>query len=202
MFDRKQSTNAVAWAVAAGAAAGAGAAAAAFGVLRNVRRRRLADEDVPVTAMDRLEDAVVEALRRDPQTGVCAIDVAALGPDMIELTGIVPTADVAQWAVRLLHRLPQVRTVISRVEVGSLETRLAENRERLARGEPQLLERRWYGVRVGTGRRRQSAATEPARPDDSLQRLSRQLEVHPGDLGDSASHQGVSGRDDAGQRPL
>jgi hypothetical protein len=201
MFQRKQDTNAVAWAVAAGVAAGAGAAATAFGVLRNVRRSRFA-EQVPVTAMDELEDAVVEALRRDPETGVCAIDVAALGPDMVELTGIVPTADVAQRAVRLLHRLPQVRTVISRVEVGSLESRLAENRERLARGEPQLIERRWYGVRVGTGQRRQSAATEPARPDDSLPRLSRDLDVQPGDLEDAASHHSVRGGDDAGQRPL
>jgi hypothetical protein len=201
MFGRKQEANTAAWLVAAGAAAGAGAAAAAFAVLRTVRRRRW-DTQEPVTAMDSLEDAVVDALRRDTQTGVCAIDVAAVGPDMIELTGVVPTAEVAQRAVRLLHRLPQVRTVISRLEVGSLESHLAENRERLARGEPQLVERRWYGVRVGTGRRRQSAATEPDRPDDSLPRRTRELEIQPDDLADAASHRRVLGGDDAGQRPL
>jgi hypothetical protein len=198
---RRQPDYSARWAVAAGAAAGASAAAAALAVFRTVRRRRRVPEGVP-GEFQALEDAAVEALRRDGRTGVCAIDVAALGPDMIELTGVVPTQEVAQRAVRLLHRLPQVRTVVSRLEVGSLEQRLAENRERLARGEPSLIERRWYGVRVGTGQRRQSSATEPARPDDSVEQRSRDLEVHPGDLADNASHQRVHDGFDAGQRPL
>jgi hypothetical protein len=198
---RRQPDHSMTRALAAGAAAGAGAAAAAFAVLRGVRTRR-AGASSPVTEMDMLEDAAVAALRRDSRTGVCAIDVAALGPDIIELSGVVPTREVAQRAVRLLHRLPQVRTVISRLEVGSLEQHLAENRERLARGEPRMVERRWYGVRVGTGQRRQSPATEPDRPDDSVERRTRQLEVHPGDLADGAAHHRAQGGFDAGQRPL
>jgi hypothetical protein len=186
MFRRQPDRYAV-WAISAGVAAGASAGAAAFGVLRAVRRRRAAEEAVP-RELGGLEEAAVDALRRDSQVGVCAIDVAAVAPDIIELSGTVPTHEVAQRAVRLLHRLPEVRTVISRLEVGSLEQRLAQNRERLARGESQLVERRWYGVRVGTGQRRQSLATEPARPDDSVPRRTRELEIQPTDVGDTAPH--------------
>jgi hypothetical protein len=184
---RGQPDRYLAWAISAGVAAGASAGAAAFAVLRTVRRRRLAGEVLP-GELGHLEDAAVDALRRDSQVGVCAIDVAAVAPGIIELTGMVPTHEVAQRAVRLLHGLPEVRTVISRLEAGSMEQRLAQNRERLARGEPELLERRWYGVRVGTGQRRQSLATEPARPDDSVPRRTRELEIRPTDLGDGESH--------------
>jgi hypothetical protein len=183
---RREPDRYMAWAISAGVAAGASAGAAAFAMLRTVRRRRVV-ETLP-GELSGLEDAAVDALRRDSQVGACAIDVAAVAPGIIELTGSVPTHEVAQRAVRLLHRLQEVRTVISRLEAGSLEERLAQNRERLARGEPELLERRWYGVRVGTGQRRQSLATEPARPDDSVPRRTRELEVRQTDLGDSEPH--------------
>jgi hypothetical protein len=195
------SDRAVTWALAAGAAAGASAGAAAFAVLRQVRRRRHSEDELPAE-LEGIEDAAVDALRRDSQTGVCAIDVAAVAPDIIELTGLVPTHEVARRAVRLLHRLPGVETVISRLEVGSLEERLAQNRERLARGEPELMERRWYGVRVGTGQRRQSRTTDPPRPDDSLERRTRELEVRPSDLGDNASHRRAHGDSHGGSPAL
>jgi hypothetical protein len=188
-------------AVAAGAAAGAGAIA--FAVLRGVRIVRQRQQRV-WTELDLLEDQAVEVLRRDSVTGSCAIDIAAIGPRTVELTGVVPTHDAAQRAARLLHALPGVNTVISRLEIGSFEARLADNRERLARGEPSTTQRRWYGVRVGTGRRRQSLETEPARPDDAVERRTRQLEVQSGDVegvggaGDGASPHGF----DASQPPL
>jgi hypothetical protein len=137
--------------------------------------------------LDQLEEAAVEALRRDRLTGSCAIDVAALGPGIIELSGIVPTTEIGQRAARLLHALDGVRTVVNRLETGSLEDRLAENRVRRAHGEPALRERQWYGMSVGTGRRRQSPETEPGRNDDTVERRMRELDVHEADVTDTVS---------------
>lgn len=180
------------WALAAGAAAGAGvlAYAVARGV-RMLRARTRPAADAFSSELDELEDAAVEVLRRDRQTGVCAIDVAAVGPGIIELSGVVPTHAVGQRAARLLHALSDVNTVISRLEVGSAEERLATARQRKAMGDPQFRERHWYGVRVGTGRRRQSAETDPDRTDDSLPLRMRALEITPSDLADAADHESV-----------
>jgi hypothetical protein len=187
MFGRKRSEPLLPWAVGAGAAVGVSAAALA--VIRLVRNRRVRAVS---GVLDRLEDAAVDVLRRDRVTGACAIDVAALGPGIVELTGMVPNHEAGQRAARLLHALPGVRTVVNRLEVGAFEERLAENRERPAAGEPSLWDSRRYGVRVGTGRRRQGD-TEPPRPDDSLDRRMRELEVHPAELQDAASSETVTG---------
>jgi hypothetical protein len=189
------------WALAAGAAAGAGAVA--FAVLQGVRllrRRQARHEHAPTVPAElaTLEEAAVALLRQDRATDSCAIDVAAIAPGIIELTGVVPSHEVGQRAARILHSLSGVRTVISRLEVGSFEARLAEARGRRARGEPETQERHWYGVRVGTGRRRQSADTEPARDDDSLERRSRELDVQPTDLTDAAA----TGPIDTTERPM
>ena len=165
-------------------AVGAGASAAAFTILRYARRRRTS---ATTGVLDQLEEAAVEALRRDRLTGSCAIDVAALGPGIIELSGIVPTTEIGQRAARLLHALDGVRTVVNRLETGSLEDRLAENRVRRAHGEPALRERQWYGMSVGTGRRRQSPETEPGRNDDTVERRMRELDVHEADVTDTVS---------------
>ena len=175
---RRQQDGVPAWVIAAGAAAGV--TAISFAVLRTLRRRR--ERQPLVTGLDYLEDAAVDVLRRDPQTGACAIDVAATGPGMIELTGVVPTHEVSQRAARLLHSLPGVRTVVNRLDTGALEQQLATNRTRRARGEPGTRERQWYGVRVGTGRRRQSADTDPGRTDDTVKRRTRDLEVSSADI--------------------
>jgi hypothetical protein len=180
------------WAVAVGA----GASAAAFTILRYARRRR---ETVATTELERLEESAVDALRRDRLTGSCAIDVAALGPGIIELSGIVPTLDIGQRAARLLHALDGVRTVVNRLEAGSLEDRLADNRLRRAQGEPALRERQWYGIGVGTGRRRQSADTEPARDDDTVERRIRELEVRESDVADAVSPDTLPGGGDERQ---
>jgi hypothetical protein len=187
-MSRREADQLLPFAVAAGAAAGA--SAAAYAILRLLRRRHEAAE---AGVLDRLEDAAVEALRRDRVTGVCAIDVAALGPGIIELTGTVPSHETGQRAARLLHALPGVRTVVNRLEAGSFEERLADNRQRRAQGEPSLRDRRWYGVRVGTGRRRQSLETEPQRPDDTVERQTRELEVHTQELTDTPSSPAVPG---------
>jgi len=177
------------WAVAVGAGAGA----AAFTILRYARRRRAAGA---TDALDRLEEEAVDALRRDRLTGGCAIDVAALGPGIIELSGIVPTVEVGQRAARVLHAIDGVRTVVNRLETGSLEDRLAENRLRRAQGEPALRERQWYGMSVGTGRRRQAADTDPARDDDTVERTMRELEVREADVADAVSPETTSSGSD------
>jgi hypothetical protein len=181
---RKQQDGLAAWIVGAGAAAGA--SALSFAVLRTLRRRRPA---ALTSELDALEDAAVDVLRRDPQTGACAIDVAATGPGMIELTGNVPTHEVAQRAARLLHALPGVRTVVNRLDTGALEHQLATNRGRRARGEPVSRERQWYGVRVGMGRRRQSPDTDPGRTDDTVKMRTRDLEVSAADIDDGLSRE-------------
>jgi hypothetical protein len=201
MFGRRQAVTP--WsitAVMAGTAAGA-AGAMAFAVLRGVRslRRR---QTLTLNELDALEDEAVDALRRDSVTGVCAIDVAAIGPNTIELTGLVPSRAAAQRAARLLHALHDVHTVISRLEIGSFEARLADNRERLARGEPSTQQRRWYGVRVGTGRRRQSLETDPPRPDDTVERLARDLEVDELEVQDATSAEPGHTPFDAAKHPL
>jgi hypothetical protein len=171
--------------MAAGAVAGV--SAVSFAMLRTMRRRSRPSQ--PGTPLDALEDAAVEALRRDAQTGVCAIDVAALSTGIIELTGVVPTQEVAQRAARLLHSLSGVRTVINRLDTGALEEQLAHNRSRRSKGEPGTRERQTYGVRVGTGRRRQSPETEPDRPDDTVKRRTRELEVSSADIAEATSHE-------------
>jgi hypothetical protein len=192
------------WALAAGAAATGGVLA--YGAARLVRaigrarafRRPVAQPGA--YELDALEDAAVALLRSDPQTGGCAIDVAAVAPGTLELSGVVPAREIGQRAARLLERLPAVRTVILRLDEDSLEAHLADNRERHARGEAAWRERRWYGVRVGTGRRRQSPATDPERPDDSVDRRTRQLEVRQ----DEAAEPGLPAHPaaDVVRRPL
>jgi hypothetical protein len=196
----RQPNRVLPWAVGAGAAASA--SAVAYAVLRGVRAVRRRREELPPGELEELEDSAVDTLRRDSATGVCAIDVAAISPGIIELTGVVPTHEVGQRASRLLHALPGVRTVISRLEVGSFEERLADNRERLARGEPETQDRRWYGVRVGTGRRRQSTDTDPARTDDTVARKTRELEISRDDLEDAASARPTSDAFDPTNPPL
>lgn len=180
---RKQQEGVPIW-VLAGAGAAAGASAISFAVMRTLRRRQ---RPSLTSDLDYLEDSAVDVLRRDSQTGACAIDVAATGPGMIELTGVVPTHDVAQRAARLLHALPGVRTVVNRLDTGALEQQLAMNRGRRARGEPASRERQWYGVRVGTGRRRQSTETDPGRTDDTVKMRTRDLEVSAADINEALS---------------
>ncbi|MGH7448147.1 MAG: BON domain-containing protein [Longimicrobiales bacterium] len=180
MFRRQQDGIPV-WVLAAGGLAGA--SAISYAVLRVLQRRR----HRPAMGIDFLEDAAVDVLRRDAQTGGCAIDVAAIAPGMIELTGVVPTHEIAQRAARLLHALPGVRTVINRLDTGALEEQLATNRSRRARGEPATRERQWYGVRVGMGRRRQSADTDPGQTDDTVKRRTRELEVSATDIAEGTA---------------
>jgi hypothetical protein len=178
---RRQPDRVTSWMVGAGAAASA--TAVAFTLLRALRHRRaaarFADE------LDALEDAAVDKLRRDAITGHCAIDVAAVSPGIVELSGLVPNREAGQRAARMLHSVPGVRTVINRLEEGSVEDRQVPHHAR--RGEPLTRGRHWYGMRVGTGRRRQSLQTEPERPDDAVKRRTRALNVSASDIAEAAA---------------
>lgn len=179
--------------IAIGAAAGV--SALAWAAIRTMRRTRGTDARTvrEMNELAELEESVVEALRVDAVTGSCAIDVAAVGPGIIELSGVVPTEEAAQRAARLMHAVPGVRTVINRLEEGSVEERLAENRARRERGEPETLERHWTGLGVGTGRRRQSPSTDPDRPSDRIRDRTRALEVKPEELADAMAARPAGG---------
>jgi hypothetical protein len=51
-----------------------------------------------------------------------------------------------------------------------------QTRRRLQDGDAALIEKHWYGIRVGTGRRRQGVSTDPERLDDRVERVTRVLE--------------------------
>lgn len=166
-------------AVATGAAAFAGVV-----VARGRRTRPLmsAQDAAPSDRGERhalvgVEERVVQALRQDELAGGAPVDVAALAPDIVELSGAVPRRDHAEAAVRVTQGVAGVRTVVNRLEVDE-EVHLAEAaRARKADGDPALSDRGVYGLGVGMGRRRQSAATDPDRPDDRNSRISQDLDA-------------------------
>jgi hypothetical protein len=156
----------------------AGAAAAVYFGWRGLRRRRSRQEQL-ATPFAALEEATVEALRADAHAGRRAIDVAALGNGIIELAGPVATEDEARRAVEVAQRVDDVHTVVNRLAIGTVEEHIVRTRRRFDDGDPALMETHWYGVRVGTGRRRQGVSTDPDRNDDRVDRITRVLEPSP-----------------------
>lgn len=124
----------------------------------------LADETLDAEA--ELEERVLEAFRNDPILSERAVDIGAIGEDVIELTGWVHTDDEADHAVTVARGTPGVGTVVNRLLVGEEEQRLATNARRHEEGDPALTEARWEGQQVGTGRRRQGNSAEPDRHAD------------------------------------
>ncbi len=139
--------------------------------------RTWSDDDLWVPEeLGSIEAATVEALRDDDVAGYRAIDVAALGHGIIELTGVVNDENEAHRAVDIAQGIEGVDTVINRLTLGDVEKHLAFTRGRLRAGDERLQETHWYGMNVGTGRRRQSPETDPARRDDRNRAVSRALE--------------------------
>lgn len=176
--------------VALVAGVAAGAAAAVYFGWREIRHRRYRAEmeDTPFAA---LEDATVEALRGDERAGNRAIDVAALGDGIVELTGTVATEEEAKRAVEVAQRVDGVHTVVNRMAVGDVERHLIQTRRRFREGDPALSERQWYGIRVGTGRRRQGVSTDPEQRDERVERVSRVLEPSSRSSSESDSDRGT-----------
>jgi hypothetical protein len=122
-----------------------------------------------------LEDAVLDAFLGHEVLSERGIDVGAISRGIVELSGSVYTEDEADLAVRVANAVSGVHTVVNRLEVEEEADHLEETRRRLEDGDPALVERHWEGRRVGMGRMRQGAQTEPDRPDDSQHRIERAL---------------------------
>jgi hypothetical protein len=139
--------------------------------LRPARLRRLAVEQ---EELDSLEDAVLSGFLDDQILGDRGIDIGAVSPGIIELSGSVYTEDEAHRAVSLASRIPGVRTVVNRLEVEDLGERPL-GRRRLDEEELEATFMHQEGRVGGMGRRRQSPLTDPDRPDDSQYRKERAL---------------------------
>jgi hypothetical protein len=160
------------WALAIGATVGLAAGlivAARSGLFRRGGSGKL-DRTLSL-----LEEQIVDLLSFDSVLGQRSVEVAALAPGIVELTGSVDSEEEAHRAVELAQRAHGVRTVLNRIDVGPNETRLAGNRRRFGASggnrPPQF-----GGLGVGTGRRRQGIETEPPQRDDRVDILTHAVE--------------------------
>src|SRR5688500_7001537 len=151
------------WLLAAGVAAGI-AAAIYF------RRRMVRDRAQIPPELRKLEDDVLNALRADAVMRDRGVDVAAIAPGIMELTGTVETEDEAHHAVAVVQSVAGVRTVLNRLDLA--------RQDRLRR-RPAAVDSasgsRWYGMSVGMGRRRQGKSTEQPERDDHADILDQSL---------------------------
>jgi hypothetical protein len=79
-------------------------------------------EDADVT----LEERVLTAFRNDPILSTRAVDIGSLRTGVIELAGVVDTAQEAQHAVTIARGVPGVTTVVNRIVTGIHEPRYHE----------------------------------------------------------------------------
>jgi hypothetical protein len=134
--------------------------------LRPARLHRLAGEQ---EELDSLEDAVLHAFLGDDVLRERAIDIGAISPGIIEISGAVNTEAEARRAVGVANGIQGVRTVVNRLEVKpqtvppALRPRIEfeENSGTFGHQESRV---------GGMGRRRQGIETDPERPDDSQKR--------------------------------
>lgn len=127
------------------------------------------------TELSQLEDSVLDAFLNHEFLRERGIDVGAISRGIIELSGSVRTEEEADEAVRIANRIPNVQTVVNRLEIESEREHLDETRRRFEGGDAALQETRWTGRVIGMGRMRQGAETEPDRRDDSQWQQERAL---------------------------
>jgi hypothetical protein len=132
-------------------------------VADHLRPGRLRREYSDQRELTRLEDAVLDAFLRDDILSERAIDVGAISRGIIELSGSVHNHDEAQLAVHKARRVPNVETVVNRLEV---ENDIARRSARVNQGEGGAMSAEWSGNVSGMGRKRQGD-TEPDQRDDS-----------------------------------
>ncbi|HUH13952.1 MAG TPA: BON domain-containing protein [Longimicrobiales bacterium] len=149
------------------------AGAVALGFYLSRRDRQAAEEGAPETR--RTEERVRQRIHGDGLAHDGTLRISALTPGIVELSGTLREENDAHRAVGLAQEVEGVHTVVNRIEVSEEGSRLARNRDRYEAGEPELTESHWYGQRVGTGRRRQGLGTDPDRPDDKVERMTREL---------------------------
>ncbi|MGQ0813571.1 MAG: BON domain-containing protein [Gemmatimonadota bacterium] len=168
---RRKRPETATWAIVAGVALTG--AAAAYALSRLVKsgpvQRRLDSRS--------LEKRVLQALLGDEITRSQGIDISAVGPGVIEVSGAVERADAARRVVDLIDAVPGVHAVLNRLEIPAVEERLQRNRKQRDGDGP-----RWYGGRVGIGKRRQSRETDPPQPDDSIAMRARSLQPNRDDV--------------------
>lgn len=124
------------------------------------------EDDFDADEAEELEERVLEAFRNDPILSERAIDIGAVGEDIIELTGWVNTDDEADHAVTLTRGVPGVTTVVNRLAIRTEERQRSRSARRYTTGDAMPNEGRWEGQQVGTGRRRQGTSQEPDRHAD------------------------------------
>jgi hypothetical protein len=131
------------------------------GRLRPARLRRMGPEQ---RELNGLEDAVLNAFLADEILAERGIDVGAISPGIVELSGSVYTDEEAERAVRVANGVGGVRTVVNRMDVED-EARYLHRTRREGGGLGSLQHE--MGRTGGMGTRRQGRGTDPDRPDDS-----------------------------------
>lgn len=138
----------------------------ARGAVRRLRPGRLHRLAVDQEKLDRLEGEVLEAFLADDILCERGVDIGAVSPGVIELSGSVWTEREARHAVEVANRVHGVKTVINRMRLddGSDDGHLLDEMDREGRSSTFIHSEGRVG---GMGRRRQSWDTDPMRPDDS-----------------------------------
>lgn len=138
------------WKLGAGLAVGV--AAAATGLWLSRGGGRVVREMLRGRLRTRLEDRVLDGLWADDALARRPVDVVELGPGVVELRGSVADEEEARRAVALATNVRGVHSVVNRLEIRSVESRVARLRRRYADGDPALRERQRYGTGAGMGR--------------------------------------------------
>ena len=112
-----------------------------------------------------LEERVLEAFRNDPILSERAVDIGAVGPGIIELTGFVQAESESHGAVVLTRGVPGVNTVVNRLEVRDEESRFERTAAQYEAGDVPG-GGMWEGQQVGIGRPRQGTSNDLARHAD------------------------------------
>jgi hypothetical protein len=126
------------------------------------------DEEAFVSADEELEERVLEVFSNDPILRGRAVDIGAINPATIELTGHVFTAAESEHAMTIARGVPGVTTVVNRLNIRSDEQDEDAAADRYAAGDPAATEAQWEDPIVGTG-----ATRQVHRDDRSLDDRSR-----------------------------
>ncbi len=128
----------------------------------------MADEDMEgfASADPELEDRVLAAFTNDPVLSERAIDIGAISPCTIELTGMVYTDDEYEHATIVTRGVPGVETVVNRLSIRADDASTQQSARRYTAGDPRYTGARWENERVGTGRRRQGTSQDVGRHAD------------------------------------
>lgn len=135
------------------------------GRLRPARLRRMDDEQADLVL---LEDAVLDAFLADDVLSERGVDIGAISPGIVELSGSVWSEEEAERAVRLARRIPGVVTVVNRLDLEGEARRLERTRGRLEETGSGVGSLQHGMARTGgMGSRRQGRETDPQTSDDS-----------------------------------